>query len=81
MFSTVLVGITGGSANAQEGAFGYGVKHDHVGIRGAQVFSGCSKQLADADVLVSGNMIERDALYRRFTTVRDTPPWQDSCRV
>lgn len=59
IFSAVLVGVTGGSANAQEGPFGYGVKHDHVVIRDAQVFSGCSAQLADADVLVSGNMIER----------------------
>lgn len=61
IFSAVLVGATGGTATAQEGAFGYGVKHDHVVIRDARVFSGCSKQLADADVLVSGNMITRIA--------------------
>ncbi|RLQ20661.1 amidohydrolase family protein [Seongchinamella sediminis] len=59
VFSAVLVTAMGGYANAQEGPFGYGNKHEHVVIRGAQVFSGCSEQLADADVLVSGNMIER----------------------
>ncbi len=60
-FSAVLLGVSAGSASAQEGAFGYGIKHDHVVIRDAKVFSGCSKQLADADVLVSGNMIARIA--------------------
>ena len=60
-FSAVLVAVTGGSANAQEGSFGYGVKHENVVIRDARVFSGCSAQLADADVLVTGNMIARIA--------------------
>lgn len=40
-----------------QGQFGYGVKHDHVVIRGAQVFEGCSEKLVNADVLISGNMI------------------------
>lgn len=40
-----------------QGQFGYGIKHDHVVIRGAQVFEGCSEKLVNADVLISGNMI------------------------
>lgn len=59
--ATALVGVAAGSADAQEGPFGYGVKHENVVIRGAQVFNGCSSKLVDADVLVSGNMISRIA--------------------
>ena len=57
--AAAFVGVITGGANAQEGPFGYGVKHDNIVIRGAQVFSGCSAQLADADVLVSGKLISR----------------------
>lgn len=71
---TGLLGIGAGSANAHEsinakpyththtgiqGPFGSGVKHEHVVIRGAQIFEGCSEKLVNADVLISGNMISR----------------------
>lgn len=45
-----------------QGQFGYGVKHNNVVIRGAQIFEGCSEKLINADVLVSGNMISRIGL-------------------
>lgn len=38
-----------------------GDDHEHIVIRGAQVFNGCSADLIKADVLVSGNLISRIA--------------------
>lgn len=39
----------------------YGIKHENVVIRGAQVFNGCSPNLIKADVLVSGHLVKKIA--------------------
>ena len=72
IFSIALLGFGVGSTNAHEsinakeytglqGPFGLGVTYENVVIRGAQVFGGCSEDLVNADVLISGNLISRIA--------------------
>ena len=46
-------------ANAHDSQHGAGVTFEHVVIRGAQVFNGCSPELVTADVLVSKNLIAK----------------------
>lgn len=37
----------------------YGLKHETVVVSGARIFTGCSPDLISADVLVSGNLVEK----------------------
>jgi imidazolonepropionase-like amidohydrolase len=58
-FGVAAVILYSCGAQAHDEQRNAGVTHEHVVIRGAQVFNGCTADLVSADVLVSGKLIAR----------------------